>query len=171
MSTRVLVHHLFSLTLLVSAWPAEAQAPKVIAELTKGEVEVKHGAETVKWKLKKGKLSELSVGAGAQKMTMLSFELSYWKTVDAKSTDDSRVELQMGALMGPGKVNRRNLTALGVFNKGQVSLAKKGADCTFTLTKLDAAGIEGTGTCKGTFETLDAKPGLAVSDVKFTASP
>lgn len=163
--------HLLAAASLAAVAPAYAQAPKVVAELKTGEVEVKQGTETFKWRLKRGKLSELSVGAGAQRITMLSFELSYWKTVDAKSTDDSRVELQMAALPGPGKASRRNVTALGVFNNGQVSLAKKGADCTITLTKLDAKGIEGAGTCTGTFEDLGGKPSTLVSDVKFTASP
>jgi hypothetical protein len=166
------------LFLAVFAAPVAARAAepelKTVATFAKGEVELKHGGTPIKWKLKDGTMQSMSFAAGGTRMEMVNFTLSYYEDPNPRSTNQDRVEINLGNIPGPGKYPKSSIEVFAVFSKAGTSIfrSSKGTDCTFQLSKADAKGIVGSATCKGDFADFGGKgAGPKVDEVKFSATP
>ena len=147
---------------------------KTVASFTKGTVSLTQGGTAIKWQLKNGEITSMSMTIGGKPTEVLSYHLSYWEDGSPRSTNSHRVEITLMNVKGAGKYTKDNVMVFSVMSKQGTSThrSSKGTDCAFELTKADEKGITGTATCKGDFVDFNGKPGAPkIEDVKFDSAP
>jgi len=156
---------LFAVACTLGATPTGAQAPKVIAGYTKGQIGFTQGRKSYTLPLTSGELQSMTLTTGGKSTEVRILSLSYGVTQTAAIT--------LSNIAGPGRYENLSIVAFSVFtgqDRQSFWSARKGS-CTFDLRRVDERGVEGTAACTGDMDDGRGGKGLPVTGVKFSAAP
>jgi len=156
---------LFAVACTLGATPTGAQAPKVVASYTKGQIGFMQGGKAYTLALTSGELQSMTLTTGGKSTEVRILSLRYGMSQTA--------DITLSNIAGPGRYGNLNIIAFTMFtgsDRQSYWSARKGS-CTFDLRRVDERGVEGTAACTGDMDNGRGGKGLPVTGVKFSAAP
>jgi hypothetical protein len=153
---------------------ATAQSPaKTVAQYTTGEIRFTQGGQSYTAALSAGRIEVTEQLAGEAPIDVRTLSLSFAFLGGGAPGAQPDITIVLTNADSAGTYGASDIVLFVVqTSRGGTSVFRSDrGDCTFELTRLERAGVNGTARCRGEMEDAAGERGLLVTDVSFSARP
>jgi hypothetical protein len=157
-------------------WPAAATAQgpaKTVAQYTTGEIRFTQGGQSYTAALTAGRIEVTEQLAGEAPIDVRTLSLSFAFLGGGVPGAQPDITIVLTNADSAGTYGASDIVLFVVrTSRGGASVFRSDrGDCTFELTRLERAGVNGTAQCRGEMAGVGEGPGQLVTDVAFNARP